>query len=541
MSRPPLIPRIFYAIGDMLRWIPENMFQPRIFPVVFISAFVAIGIYFRYHEILFKTPQGVHKWRQTDCASQAFRYSEEDAKFLEPRLMNLEYNKDGRTCSDFPMIYYSVGKMWKWFGHAEWIYRGLVLLIFFIASFLLYRMAESILRDSWLGLVIGLFMMSSPVIAFYACNYLMNVPALSFAVMSLYFFYQHHRSGRWIHLLLFGGFALAGGLFKVSSLGPFMVLAGLWLLERLGWLKMPQALFPKGWKTLWVFILALLGVTSWLAYAEWYNANNIQGVFLIGTRPVWIVKREDFPMMFDHIWNNVNWSYFRASTQFILLGIFLSVLFFGKRGSSWVRSLMGWMAAVFLVFLVFFFEVIWQHDYYVIDFFLLAPLILLAFSEMIQKRWPWIYRFAPIHILLLVFLIHNLTFARLRMNDQYADGTWQNRDYYEKYKALEELRPSLDSLGIKKEDRISCMPDMGFNVALYYTQRKGFNDFWWPMDDSISIGYPQAYGAKYLFLLDTAAASKPVIRKNFDAPFYRYKNVWIYRMSDIRSASLPRP
>lgn len=542
MSNVPLLPRIFRAAGDLLRWIPEHAYAPRLFPFIFLAGFLSMGCFYRYHEILFKTPQGVHKWRQTDCAGQAFRYMETNAKFLEPRLMNLEYNKDGRTCSDFPLLYYMVGKIWAQTGHAEWIFRGTVLAIFFCACFLLYRTAERALQDSWLGILTGLFMFVSPVIAFYACNYLMNVPALSFAVIGIYFFYRYHVSGKPGFLVLFAFFSLLGGLLKVSSLGPFAVLAGLWFLEQWG-CKMQDhgKLFPKRWHAFSVFLAVPALAAAWFFYADWYNSHNIDGIFLIGTRPIWIVEEGQFSRILDHIWENVHWSYFRASTQYILFGMFLFVILFGKGYVRVWRSLMGWMGLVFLVFIIFFFEVLGPHDYYVIDFFLIAPLILLAFSVLLRTRWQRIHSSGVWHVLLLVFLVHNATFTRLRLNDQYSEGTWQNRDYYEKFQALEELQPRLEELGILGEDKVACMPDVGFNVGLYYLKHRGWNDYWWSMEDSISIGYPQAYGAKYLFLLDTTAAAKPVIQKNFNAPFFKYRNVWIYRMGDIKVSSPLQP
>jgi hypothetical protein len=37
--------------------------------LVFLILLIGIAYYYNYHNILFKKPQSVHNWRQSDCAS----------------------------------------------------------------------------------------------------------------------------------------------------------------------------------------------------------------------------------------------------------------------------------------------------------------------------------------------------------------------------------------------------------------------------------------------------------------------------------------
>ena len=42
--------------------------------ILFIGALALVAIFYNYQEIVFKRPQSVHKWRQSDCASIALNY-----------------------------------------------------------------------------------------------------------------------------------------------------------------------------------------------------------------------------------------------------------------------------------------------------------------------------------------------------------------------------------------------------------------------------------------------------------------------------------
>ncbi len=506
-------------------------YQPRIYPLVFLAGFLALSLYYNYQEILFEKPQGIHKWRQTDCASQAYNYMDPAVPFLEPQILNQGLNKEGKTASDFPLIYFTVGKIWSAFGQAEWMYRGLVLFLFLLATFLLYKTAEDVLKDSFLGIIIGLFMFVSPVVAFYACNYLMNVPALSFAVMGVYFFWRYFKTEKYYFLLLFALFSLVAGLLKASSLAIFAIAFGLYLLELVKWqVYSHRPVFRKKLPALIPFLLVFALVFCWIRYAEHYNNNNIAGVFLIGILPLWGITYDQFLVVIDHVWENMKWSYFRLTTQFILFGALLFSLFAGFRFQSIWKWIMFFFACAFITFFILFFEVLGPHDYYLIDFFFLAPLILLFTAQFIQSKWLKFAQSGVLHLLLLIFLISNAKFTHDRLRDQYIEGTWQNADYYSRYQALEELQPKLEELGIGKDAKIVAMPDPSFNISLYYLQRKGWTEFWSSADDSTSLDNLKTWGAEYFFVTDTAYLTKAAIKKNAQFPIHTFRNVTIYKL-----------
>ena len=93
--------------------------------LILIGAFLFIG----HHAIIDLPPQSMHKWRQTDSASFAWNYYAESPNLLQPRFHNL-YNEQ-KAASEFPILYWIVGMLYRLFQpHHAW-FRGLQLLTVF--------------------------------------------------------------------------------------------------------------------------------------------------------------------------------------------------------------------------------------------------------------------------------------------------------------------------------------------------------------------------------------------------------------------------
>ena len=108
----------------MLQFCKNN---PNIVFIFFIFSYFFLN---RYEEISFFKPYSVHQWRQADCYSIASNYYENNLPFLEPSIHQIGYSNNGKTISEFPIIYYSVSKLWRLFGKHAVIYRLLNFLIF---------------------------------------------------------------------------------------------------------------------------------------------------------------------------------------------------------------------------------------------------------------------------------------------------------------------------------------------------------------------------------------------------------------------------
>ena len=67
----------------------------RLSTIIFITALALVAIFYDYQDIVFKRPQSVHKWRQSDCASIALNYYQDGMCKLHSETHNL--TSDGGT------------------------------------------------------------------------------------------------------------------------------------------------------------------------------------------------------------------------------------------------------------------------------------------------------------------------------------------------------------------------------------------------------------------------------------------------------------
>ena len=74
----------FFNLTDKI-----NKHIRKINPLVFSGIFVVISLYYGQQKILIKPPQGMHRWRQADCASFALNYYQDGMRFFHPELHNL--------------------------------------------------------------------------------------------------------------------------------------------------------------------------------------------------------------------------------------------------------------------------------------------------------------------------------------------------------------------------------------------------------------------------------------------------------------------
>ena len=215
---------------------------PRYSYLLFILSILALSIFYNYHEIISLRPQSIHQWRQSDCLSFTTNYYHGNS-FFQPSVHNLGDDGSGKTASDFPLIYYMLGQLWKIFGPSEFMYRLLVIILSFTGLFALFKSTEKILKDSLWALSIVLILLTSTILVYYTNNFLMNVPAFAFALGGWYFFLLFYQKEQNKHLyfsmLLFG----IGGLLKTPSTISYIAISGVFLLE---WMNIYQ--FREGKK-----------------------------------------------------------------------------------------------------------------------------------------------------------------------------------------------------------------------------------------------------------------------------------------------------
>lgn len=463
---------------DLIHSVKGHYYFPRYSPWILVLLILAISAVYDYQDILFKPTQSVHQWRQCDCLSFTLNYAQDEAPLFEPRVHNLGRDGTGKTASEFPVLYYLIGKIWKLTGQHESIYRLLVLLLFYLALFALFRLFEQMLRDSVLAITGALLFFTSPTLAYYANNYLMDIPALSFAIFGLYFFFRftQHRSARLLTLSML--FYVIGGLLKASSMLSFFAIMGIFVLD--------LPVFPRRWqekvfrhpaRQIIPFAAVIILLFAWYLYARHYNTIHNGGNFLIGVMPIWNMDGEQIRLTLDAIREHIKWDYFRLETLVFLAAAWLILLVFYPKNRRLINQLLLFLSAGFVSFIILFFEALKDHDYYVINLYILFPVVLLGLFFLLKDNLPKIYCSILLRVLLVAFLFHNIDFTRRRISGRYSPDSFMNREYATRLHYYREIGPYLDSLGIGKNDRVISISDNSINITLYLMNRKGWTNY----------------------------------------------------------------
>lgn len=513
--------------------LPANYsYFPKYSTVVFASVFVIIALFYNYHEILFKPPQSIHQWRQCDCLSITLNYHQDSNAFFEPSIHNLGRDGTGKTVSDFPLVYWLVAQMWGLFGQHEFIYRLLVLIIYFSGLFALFKLFEFMLNDTLVGLFASLLLFSSPTLVYYANNFLMDMPAFSLALIGLFYFFRFYNSGKNKSLIIVTVCFSIAGLLKISSLLGYFAIVFLFLIELFGIKLKPEGrIFARPASQGALLLVVIVLQTAWYWYAHSYNALHNAGVFLVGILPIWKMSLEEIYLTIETLGEHLRWSYFRRETAVIIfLMLLLLLVFFRKTRRVFLWFVIS-LAFGVLMFCLLFFGALKDHDYYVINLFIIVPVVLLGFFVLLKDHFPVLFNSIFFKILLMLFLIHNVDFARRRIEGRYHPGGWQNSHYTQVTKHFRDIRPLLDSIGISSDDKVISLSDNSINITLYLMNQKGWTNYGIE-SDSVRIREKINLGAKYILVTDEATIQNKEVRPFIGEKVGQFKMIEVFAIKN---------
>jgi hypothetical protein len=508
--------------------LKEYSFFPRYSSWLFVISLIIISFIYGYHNIYFLPPQSIHQWRQCDCLSLTLNYYQDGKSFLDPGVHNLGDDGTGRTVSEFPLVYYTIAQLWKVVGYQEFIYRIVVLLIFWVGLLTLFRAFEEMLQDSVIAIMAVLLLFTSPTLVYYANSFLSDIPALSFALIGLGYFLRFLQTSRDKNLYKVAFFYSLAGLLKISALLGFIAICCVFLLEILK-KDREQVVFLKpfrhGFSLLGVFVC----VSIWYVWAYNYNLQYNSGNFLLGTLPIWGMNNEEIDNTLDGIHYHILWDYFRRETQALWILLYIFIIFSFNRAHQVLRNYTIIASLGFMVFVVLFFSALKDHDYYTTNLFILVPIILITFFDLLRKHYNRIFGSLILKILLLAFLIHNVDFARRRITGRYDTNSWQNDYYSAGTNSYREIGPYLDSIGVTQDTKVLCLSDNTINVSLYLMNRKGWTNYG-IYGDSMKIASKIVQGAEYLFIMDQATFNQYRLESFVNERIGSFNSIDIYRL-----------
>lgn len=515
--------------------------------------FIQVGLFFLYgyQKIYDARPSSIHQWRQTDCASFTKNYYEEGMNFFKPTI-HWQGNIEGKTISEFPLINYTVACFWKVFGEHEYIYRFLILAIYFVSLLFLFTVVFVVSGSLFYSYFSTSIISTSPLIAYYSFNFLVDVPALSFAIisLSLFFIFIKSKKNNLFVLALF--FATLAVLLKASSITVLLIIGIVSLINILQFPKklvMEQKLFHGNILPLVSFFASALIIYFWYHFAFLYNNENGNGVFLLETLPVWKTKDTLKIVEISRLLYSVQLAmFFNKGVMFMFL-IFLAWLLLNYKTITnylFLSLLISFVS--FFGFIVLFFQVFDVHDYYLINSMIFPIVILICLGDYLKNKSFDFKNTKLVTLSILIFFSNALycsSIIRLRNVNQdkltkyypfitveeknFSD--WFHYNYANTLQPFETITPYLRSLGIKRTDKVISIPDPSFNITLYLMDQKGFTETEKSLNsDSLKVMNDIDLGAKYLILSDTSLLRKTNLKNSLKNCIGQYKNVFIYNL-----------
>ena len=350
--------------------------------VWFTIAFCSLAGYLYLPEILFAGPRGIHFIRQTDSLSFASVYYLFGNPFWEPGILDLNTAPDnGASAGEFPILYYLTAMCYHLFGKHYFFLKSMNLGCVIIGHVLLARACMPWLGSALRALMFSLWMFSSSVVIYYACNYLPDAAAYGLILSGWSLFWIHRQTSprkalAWAIAL----FTLAG-LLKVTTsmhLIAFMLMVFIQPGGSNAWREHVKANRTK--ISCWVLV-GLLLVGAWQLYAIRYNALHHSRYFLTWTEPLWNmhpeVVSETWTAMTQYWWSG----YHHPTTWHVLLIMVIVLLPLSRHVDRELITLAAVLIVAGLGYAVLFFNKFRDHDYY---FLTIAPaLIVLALTTLV--------------------------------------------------------------------------------------------------------------------------------------------------------------
>ena len=469
------------------------------------------------YKTIFLRPQSVHVWRQTDCASYALNYYQNNQAFFEPQTHTLT-GKDGHAVSEFPIIYYVAGKLYHVFGPQEYIIRGINFFIFLFGCSCLLWLGFELYNNIWLAFVPALITYTSPYLFYYGLNFLPDVPAISLSLAGCFFLFRYFRT-RTLTLAYVAAltFCLAM-LLKISAGIALLAITGALIStgEANNRINKKHRINFVG-----LFVLIVVINIAWVEFAKYYNRANGTGQNLLGLFPIWDADRNEVFYIIKRTFKEWSRVILHPFTWIWVSALLLLVA--NRR-----RSLDKFMQAVLLfnilgvtAYSLLWFRAYQHHDYYMINPFIAIVWVMLSAGVVIDKSNAISKSiFGATFIVILYFSVSQCRYIQWK---RYNDPAYKS--FSGAYFTIE---PYLRSIGISRFDKVVSVPDVSPNITLYFLNQPGWTEAF--NNDNYNMDYFAAQGAKYLIVADTSLWHQPLYARHIGSPVGKYEGIYIYRI-----------
>lgn len=522
----------------------SRKFSPLQINLIYGILFLMIAWFYGIFDTMDRGPYSRHQWRQSDCLSITQHYYQDNLPFLEPEIHWRGVGQTGKTISEFPIVYYSVAKIWQITGKHYWIFRGISFLIMAIGLFYLKKLAQRFLKDDFWSIFIPLLLFSSPILAYYSNSFMMNSNAFALALIGAYHFYRHRTERSYKHLVYACILFLFAGLLKITALLLFFGLGAIFLYEIL----VKERSLKERWKELLPYAATLVLILIWYSYAGRYNANNMSMVFLQGLLPIWDLEWHDIYSNWKLLNDELKPAYFNVPALSLLGIIFIGLIINFKQANRYFLALSVLITIGIIGYILLFFQVFNVHEYYLTNLLIIIPLISLLFLDFLRNHYETIFHSRTVKItasIALLFLIYSAavqTVVKYDIGKKWAKNSfildkktveyweWYHWDYANTLKELETIEPVFKKAGVKLTDKVVSFPDGSINISLYLMNRNGYNDYGHLDTRAEQVEKAKKWGAKYLVISNLALLEDESLQPYFGNKVGGTEHVSIFKL-----------
>ena len=511
--------------------------------LIFILLFILVSFLYKLQISIKYPPSSIHQWRQADALSITKNYFEEGMHFFEPKI-HFQASIEGKAVGEFPIIYYMNAAIWKVTGQNYVTVRLLNLSIVFLGLFFLFKLCDRYLDNLFYSLFIPLLIFSSPLFGYYSNNFLINLPAVCILFIGWYYLYNYIQKKEQKLILIASLLMTMSILLRPTMMMGIVPIYLIVILETIGSLK--GNYFTKKKLNLFFLLLPILCLIGWIFFSKDYNLKSCSIYFLLTIKPIW-----DAPNKLE-LWNSfkevVLPEFYHLGFLVIFFFMFLFIIINIKKSNQYLLIILITLLIELIGFVLLWFQNLNVHDYYLLDFYLIIPILLLTFFKLIQDNYTTIFNSKIIQFAFLLLLTISFCFGIAKTRIKYFGNNtfvsrnfltekehhyweWLKWDYETRIESAETVTPYLRKIGLKRMNLVLSIPDGSPNITLYFMDQKGYTLLY--NDDKTKkevIENAIENKVKYLIITDKVLAEDSSISDYTKNKIGEYKNISVFKL-----------
>lgn len=493
----------------------------------FIFFILLIGAYWCgfVWEAIPKHPQSLHISAQCDRASIALNFYQEEMNILVPHIHN-RMRGTGIAAAEFPIIQYAVACIYKVAGFNDSYYRLLVMLLFSIGYFFVWKISLYVSKNNITALLVSFLWLSSPTLLYYIPNFNPDPVSLGMIMITWYYFLQWQAQPKILFLIIIFFTACLAVLVKASAAISIVAMIALVVLDFLRLLSPhKKSLISKKGLLLAALLLPAVVAYLWYSYASNLNASVYSEFFTLSTRLPQSI--EQVSAIWKSLKSNLLLHYYPPYFLVLIAPLHIVILILNKhipRQLIWCTFL---LAAGTISFFFLMFVAMEYHDYYIITLLPWTFFILLSLGTGITHYIKHSLKIQQITVIAGILLtVINFTYCYKILSSLYSRESFFFQYAYE---AFPEIKPLLEQHKVKPSDYVVTISDPSYDISLYLMNRHGFT-VTNKKDINRVFHYLLTRNAKWLFTVDSRSLPElPIIERYFGQPIFVHKNISLYR------------